>query len=52
LSFEVKTEVRFIPNDAGGIRPQVRARTVKKRKRGKGVVETEQIIPPDDTGEP
>ena len=50
LSFEVKTEVRFIPNDAGGVRPQVRARAVKKRKRGKGVVETEQIIPPADTG--
>jgi len=51
LSFEVKTEVRFIPNDAGGIRPQVRARAVQKRKRRKGVVETEQIIPPEDTGE-
>jgi len=51
LSFEVKTEVRFIPNDAGGIRPQVRARAVQKRKRRKGVVETEQIIPPEDTSE-
>ena len=51
LSFEVKTEVRFIPNDAGGIRPQVRASAVQKRKRRKGVVETEQIIPPEDTGE-
>jgi hypothetical protein len=51
LSFEVKTEVRFIPNDAGGVRPQVKARAVKKRKRGKGVVETEQIIPPKDSGE-
>jgi len=51
LSFEVKTEVRFIPNDAGGVRPQVRARAGKKRKRRGGVVETEQIIPPDDTGE-
>ena len=52
LSFEVKTEIRFIPNDAGGVRPQVKARAVQKRKRGKGVVETEQIIPPaGDSGE-
>jgi len=51
LSFEVKTEIRFIPNDAGGIRPQVKARAVQKRKRRGGVVETEPIIPPDDLGE-
>jgi len=51
LSFEVKTEIRFIPNDAGGVRPQVRARAVQKSKRRKGVVETEQIIPPGDSGE-
>jgi len=49
LSFEVKTEIRFIPNDAGGVRPQVRTRAVQKRKRRKGVVETEQIIPPDNS---
>lgn len=46
LSFEVKTEIRFIPNDAGGVRPQVKARAVQKRRRRKGDVETEQIIPP------
>jgi hypothetical protein len=46
LSFEVKTEIRFIPNDAGGIRPQVKARAVQKRKKGRGVVETDPIIPP------
>ncbi|MEM9074391.1 MAG: hypothetical protein AAGE52_38205 [Myxococcota bacterium] len=32
LSFEVKTEIRFIPNEAGGVRPQVRARAVKGRR--------------------
>lgn len=32
LSFEVRTEVRFIPNDKGtGVRPDVRARTRVKR---------------------
>lgn len=53
LSFEVKTEIRFIPNDAGGVRPQVKARAVQKRKRRKAVVETDPIVPPvDDAGEP
>ena len=50
LSFEVKTEIRFIPNDAGGVRPQVKARAVQKRKKRSGVVETDPIIPPDDLG--
>lgn len=42
LSFEIRTEVRFIPNDAGtGVRPNVRARgrvkrsTARDRRRGK-----------------
>lgn len=51
LSFEVKTEIRFIPNDAGGVRPQVKARAVQKRKRRGGAVETEPIAAPDDTHE-
>lgn len=33
LSFEIKTEVRFIPNDAGGVKPQVRARAIPKVKK-------------------
>ena len=36
LSFEVKTEIRFIPNDKGGVRPDVKARMVPKRKRKQG----------------
>ncbi|MGB5694279.1 MAG: hypothetical protein WBM46_01375 [Polyangiales bacterium] len=51
LSFEVKTEIRFIPNDAGGVRPQIKARAVQKRKRRGGGVETEPIGTPGDTGE-
>ena len=35
LSFEMKTEVRFIPNDAGGIRPSVKVGAVPKVKRTK-----------------
>ncbi len=35
LSFEMKTEVRFIPNDAGGIRPSVKVGAVPKVKRSK-----------------
>lgn len=34
LSFEIKTEVRFIPNEAGtGVRPDVRSKATPKRKR-------------------
>jgi hypothetical protein len=33
LSFEIKTEVRFIPNDAGGVKPDVKARVIPKRKK-------------------
>ena len=36
LSFEIKTEIRFIPNDAGGVRPRVKAR-VKPKRKGKDV---------------
>lgn len=32
LSFEVKTEIRFIPNEAGGVRPQVKAKVAPKQK--------------------
>ena len=32
LSFEIKTEIRFIPNDSGGIKPEVKARVKPKRK--------------------
>lgn len=35
LSFEIRTEIRFIPNDAGGIRPEVRAEVDPKRARPK-----------------
>jgi len=31
LSFEIKTEIRFIPNDAGGVRPDVKAQVRPKR---------------------
>ena len=33
LSFEVKTEIRFIPNSAGGVRPQVKAKAIKRGRR-------------------
>ncbi|NOY93304.1 MAG: hypothetical protein GXP55_19125, partial [Deltaproteobacteria bacterium] len=36
LSFEVKTEIRFIPNDSGdGIRPDVKARIIPRRRKKK-----------------
>lgn len=42
LSFEIKTEVRFIPNDSGGIKPQVRATAAPKVSR--------TTPPPSDDG--
>ena len=35
LSFEIRTEIRFIPNDAGGIKPEVKAEVDPKRARRK-----------------
>jgi hypothetical protein len=33
LSFEIRTEIRFIPNEAGGVRPEVKAEVDPKRAR-------------------
>jgi hypothetical protein len=35
LSFEIKTEIRFIPNDAGGLTPNVKARVGPKLSKEK-----------------
>jgi hypothetical protein len=32
LSFEIKTEIRFIPNDSGGVKPDIKASVRPKRK--------------------
>lgn len=32
LSFEIRTEIRFIPNERGGVRPEVKAEVDPKRK--------------------
>lgn len=32
LSFEIKTEIRFIPNAAGGVRPSVKSRAVPRHE--------------------
>ena len=33
LSFEIRTEIRFIPNEKGGVRPEVKAEVDPKRRR-------------------
>jgi hypothetical protein len=43
LSFEIKTEIRFIPNEAGGITPNVKARV------GPKVIKTEIRFIPNET---
>lgn len=35
LSFEIRTEIRFIPNEAGGVRPEVKAQVDPKRARSR-----------------
>ena len=44
LSFEIKTEIRFIPNDKGGVRPEVKADVEPKRAKGRRT----EPPPPDD----
>ncbi|MBZ0121256.1 MAG: hypothetical protein K8H88_29945 [Sandaracinaceae bacterium] len=33
LSFEIRTEIRFIPNDSGGVKPEVKAEIDPKRRK-------------------
>ena len=35
LSFEINTQIRFVPNDKGGVRPEVRAQVDPKRRRAR-----------------
>lgn len=35
LSFEIRTEIRFIPNEAGGVKPDVKAEVEPRRARKK-----------------
>ena len=51
LSFEVKTEIRFIPNEAGGVRPQVKARGLKRTRRKAADRKPKGNPPPDEPGE-
>lgn len=51
LSFEIKTEVRFIPNDAGGIRPQVRAKATPKTEGRKDKWRRNKSEPPPEGDE-
>jgi hypothetical protein len=48
LSFEIRTEIRFVPNEAQPPRPKVKQRVKVKRSRGTEVVETEIPVPSDD----
>ena len=36
LSFEIRTEIRFIPNDSGGVKPVVTAEVDPKRDKKRG----------------
>lgn len=43
LSFEIKTEVRFIPNDKGLVRPSIKAKARPKRKRRRDQDDVEEF---------
>ncbi len=47
LSFEIRTEIRFIPNEAGGVKPEVKAEVEPKHGRGK----KKRSAPPSDDEE-
>ncbi|GAB4110086.1 MAG: hypothetical protein OHK0013_45910 [Sandaracinaceae bacterium] len=49
LSFEIRTEIRFIPNDAGGITPEVKAHVDSKKSRRRRPSAVPDA-PPDDEG--
>ena len=34
LSFEINTQIRFVPNESGGIRPEVKAELDPKKRKG------------------
>ena len=50
LSFEIKTEIRFIPNDSKLVRPQVKNKVIVKRK-GKDGEEPEPETEPEEAVE-
>ena len=35
LSFEIRTEIRFIPNEAGGVRPEVKAKVDPPKRKAR-----------------
>ena len=52
LSFEVRTEIRFIPNDAGsGVKPEVKSRTRVKRAERAEKKRARSSHPPEDEEE-
>lgn len=54
LSFEIRTEIRFIPNDAGGVTPSVKAKVGKSRdatRRRRATTRPSAASDADDDGE-
>jgi len=52
LSFEIKTEVRFVPNEAGRVRrPQIRSNVAVHRRDGRSQDRNESATAPDASGQ-
>jgi hypothetical protein len=52
LSFEIRTEIRFKPNDAGGVTPQVKAEVGPRRSTDKPRRGLRRPSAPADAGDP
>ncbi|RLB45673.1 MAG: hypothetical protein DRJ42_29435 [Deltaproteobacteria bacterium] len=51
LSFEIKTEIRFIPNDSGGVKPEVKAE-ISPKKSDKAKKRRGRKSSPPEAGDP
>ncbi|HJK98546.1 MAG TPA: hypothetical protein RMF84_15080 [Polyangiaceae bacterium LLY-WYZ-14_1] len=52
LSFEIRTEIRFIPNDKGGVRPSVKAQAASRRRGGRRQAGDDGPDAPDEERSP
>jgi hypothetical protein len=51
LSFEIKTEIRFIPNDQKLLKPKVKNKVTVKRRRPEETAPEEEPAPPEEGGD-
>jgi len=50
LSFEIKTEIRFIPNDQKLLKPKIKNKVTVKRRRAEDDAPLDEVAPPEEAG--